>query len=103
MIPWRQDGDGIVLAVRLTTRSASEGFKGLRTDEHGAVWLQAMVRAVPEKGKANAALIGLLAKTLKIPAGAISLEAGDTNRLKRLRITGGADCIARLSQLMDEI
>ena len=100
-LPWRQEGNAILIAVRLTPRSAREGFKGLWTDEKGATWLQAQVRAVPEKGKANAALIALLADALDVPTGAISLEAGDTNRLKRLRISGGGQCMARLMQLVD--
>lgn len=100
-LPWRQDGDAILLAVRLTPRSAGDGFKGEWTDAYGATWLQAQVRAVPEKGQANTALIALLAKTLQLPAGAISLEAGDTNRLKRIRISGGAACLPRLRQLVD--
>ncbi|MGK2911641.1 MAG: DUF167 family protein [Sphingobium sp.] len=100
-LPWRRDGDAILLAIRLTPRSAREGFRGTWTDAHGATWLQAQVRAVPEKGQANAALIALLAKTLQLPAGAISLAAGDTNRLKRLRVSGGAACLPRLQQLVE--
>lgn len=60
----------------------------------------ARVRAVPEKGKANAALIALLAKRLDWPRSAILLESGDTNRLKRLRIIGGGGASARLTALI---
>ncbi|MCD8497970.1 MAG: DUF167 family protein [Alphaproteobacteria bacterium] len=50
--------------------------------------LKCSVTAAPEKGKANAALIALLAKNLKIPKTSISVVSGDTNRLKTLEITG---------------
>jgi len=84
--PWRLDGDALILSVRLTPRSSKEQLGGIWQDAQSAEWLCASVRAVPEKGKANAALIALLAKTLGVPSGAISLEAGDTSRLKRVRI-----------------
>lgn len=64
--------------------------------------MSARVRAVPEKGKANGALIALLSKRLDWPKGAILLESGDTNRLKRLRIIGGGgDAVVRLTALLD--
>jgi uncharacterized protein YggU (UPF0235/DUF167 family) len=75
---------------------------GLWTDEKGAQWLKAQVRAVPEKGRANDALVALLAKALHVAPRAISLEAGDTNRLKRLRIAGPRDALARMVQQFAE-
>lgn len=89
MTAWVQAGD-LILAVRLTPGAAKEMVGGVRTDEKGAHWLSARVRAVPEKGRANDALVALLGKCLGLPKGAISLESGDSNRLKRLRIRGGA-------------
>ncbi|MDI1295175.1 MAG: DUF167 family protein, partial [bacterium] len=69
-----------------------------------ATWLSARVRAVPEKGRANGALIALLAKRLDWPKGAISLESGDSNRLKRLRIRGGGQgpALDRLSAIIEQ-
>lgn len=87
---WRLDGDDLMLAIRLTPRSAKEGVGGLWRDGSGAVWLQAQVRAVPEKGKANEALIRLLAKRLHVPAKDIVVDSGGGSRLKRLRLIGRA-------------
>ncbi len=98
---WRRDGGDLILAVRLTPGATREDVGGRWTDEHGAHWLSARVRAVPEKGKANAALIALLAKRLDWPRGAILLESGDTNRLKRLRIQGGAQALDRLTAIIE--
>ena len=56
--------------------------------------LRIRVRAVPDKGKANAAVIGLLAKALGLPKSAIALVAGDTARLKTLRLTGDPAALA---------
>lgn len=99
-----RDGDDLILSVRLTPGATREEVGGVWTDEKGAHWLSARVRAVPEKGKANAALIALLAKRLDWPRSAISLESGDTNRLKRLRIKGGGEALlfGRLSAIIRE-
>lgn len=99
-----RDGDDLLLSIRLTPGATKEQIGGVWTDDKGVDWLSARVRAVPEKGKANAALIALLAKRLDWPRSAISLESGDTNRLKRLRIKGGGEALAcrRLSAIIEE-
>lgn len=98
--PWRLDRKDLILSIRLTPGSAAEGFRGSWQDAHGALWLRATVRSVPEKGKANTALIKLLAKELNMPPAAISLESGDTSRLKRVRIVGQSDAIAAKLQTL---
>lgn len=86
----RVDGADLLLAIRLTPKAAKDAIGGVWQDDKGAVWLQASVRAVPEKGKANAALIQRIAKRLKVAPKDIALESGDTSRLKRLRLVGRA-------------
>lgn len=104
MTLWNRDGDDLLIRFRLTPGSTREGIGGLWTDEKGVDWLGARVRAAPEKGRANTALIALLAKALDWPRSAISLESGDTNRLKRLRIKGGGQALAmtRLTVIIEE-
>lgn len=104
MSVWRQDGGDLLLNIRLTPGSSREGTGGVWTDDKDGHWLGARVRAVPEKGKANAALLALISGLLDWPRGAISLESGDTNRLKRLRIRGGGEppALARLSAIIKE-
>ncbi|MFB0874547.1 MULTISPECIES: DUF167 family protein [unclassified Sphingobium] len=101
MSAWSIAGDDLLLRVRLTPGAATDAVGGVWTDEKGQSWLSARVRAVPEKGKANAALIALLARSLDRPRSAILLESGDTNRLKRVRIIGGGGAEARLAALLD--
>lgn len=74
---------------------------GIWEDDKGTHWLQASVRVVPEKGRANAALIQLIAKHLKLPAKDIALESGDTSRLKRLRLIGMAGSAERIEKELD--
>lgn len=52
--------------------------------------LQVKVGAPPEGGKANAALIKLLAKAWKLPKSAITLVSGRRDRHKTLAIDGEA-------------
>lgn len=76
------------LAIRLTPKGGRDAIDGWAHDSAGDLHLKARVRAVPEDGKANAALIALLAKTLDIPKSHITLIAGATSRLKRVEIAG---------------
>ena len=62
------------------------------------VRLAARVRAVPEKGRANVALIRLLAKAWRLPASSIAVASGGTGRNKIVEIEGGADL--RVVQLL---
>lgn len=58
--------------------------------------LKCAVTAAPEKGKANAALIELLAKNLSVPKTSIRVVSGDVSRLKILEIEGLAGNIREL-------
>lgn len=49
--------------------------------------LKVRLTAVPEKGKANAALIHLLSKHFKVPKSAINILKGETSRNKLIEIT----------------
>lgn len=102
-MPVRRDGADILLAIRLTPKASQARIGGTFTDSAGQRWLQASVTAPPDKGKANAALIALLAKLLRLPPSSILLETGDTNRLKRLRLRDcPAEAEARLSDIVSK-
>ncbi|MDK1377214.1 DUF167 family protein, partial [Sinorhizobium sp. 6-70] len=69
----------------------------------GEEYLKVRVRAVPEKGKANQALIALLAKQFGIAKNRIALVSGDTQRKKILRIEADPeDIIKRLAEIVGE-
>ena len=70
-----------VLAVRLTPRGGRDAVEGWATDADGRPYLKVRVASPPVDGAANAALLALLAKTLKIPRSAVRLAAGDIARL----------------------
>jgi hypothetical protein len=92
--PWRERSDGLQLVVRLTPKSSRDALEGLETLADGQCVLKARVRAVPEDGKANAALIGLVAKQLKTPASRIRLAGGAASRCKTLHLQGDSRALA---------
>ena len=79
---------GIDLSVRLTPRSSADAIDGLGVQADGAVHLAARVRAVPDKGAANAALERVLADWLGLPKSTIAIVGGSTSRLKTVRLSG---------------
>jgi uncharacterized protein YggU (UPF0235/DUF167 family) len=87
---WRTAAGGVEVVVRLTPRAASDAVDGAGADASGRTFLKARVRAVPEKGAANAALARLLAKWLDVPASRIVVTAGAASRIKTVRIVGDA-------------
>lgn len=93
---FRERDDGVELFVRLTPRSSRDAVEGVEATADGRSHLAARVRAVPEKGEANAALEKLLATALGIPKKSISVVAGGTSRLKTVRIAGDAGELGRL-------
>lgn len=76
------------LAVRLTPNGGRDDIDGIETDAAGDRHLKVRVRVAPEGGKANKALINLLAKRLSVPKSSVSLVSGETARKKILRIDG---------------
>lgn len=78
----------VTLVVRLTPRGGRDAAEGWACDADGRPYLKVRVASPPVEGAANAALIGFLAKALKVPRSAIRLAAGDTSRLKRLELDG---------------
>lgn len=84
--------------VRLTPKGGRDAVEGWALASDGSAHLKARVRAAPEKGEANAALLTLLADALGIARSALTLESGGKARLKTVRAAGDtAALIARLN------
>jgi uncharacterized protein YggU (UPF0235/DUF167 family) len=76
--------------VRLTPRASANRLAGLVADADGGLALKIMVTAAAEQGKANDALIALLAKTWRLAKSDISIVAGASDRRKTLHVAGAA-------------
>ncbi|MGG6894069.1 MULTISPECIES: DUF167 domain-containing protein [Rhizobium] len=92
--PWQASSDHLRLSVRLTPNGGRDAIDGVETGSDGECYLKARVSVAPEKGKANKALIALLAKSLGIPKSSLELLSGDTARKKILRIDGDPEDLA---------
>jgi len=99
--PFTPSAAGLRVAVRLTPKASRDRIEGARAEADGGTVLKVSVTAVPEDGKANAALIKLLAKEWRLPKSAFDVVQGATDRRKTLLITGdSADLRTRLDQWM---
>ena len=76
-------GDGV--EIRLHPRGGRDQVMGERD---GAVLIR--ISAPPVDGKANAALITFVAKTIGVPKGAVTIIRGETSRTKVIRVAGRA-------------
>jgi hypothetical protein len=76
---------GIEIFLRLTPRAARETLGSVWSGQ-GKTYLVAHVRAVPADGKANSALLDLLARELAVPRSTLALASGHTARLKTVRL-----------------
>jgi uncharacterized protein YggU (UPF0235/DUF167 family) len=100
---YRRESDGIVAAVRLTPKGGTDAVQGRGRLADGREVVLARVRAVPEKGAANAALERLMADHFGIAKSAVAVASGATSRIKQVRLSGDpqrlADAIDRLPEL----
>lgn len=96
----RETDDGIELFVRLTPRGGADRIEDVIEASDGRHYLSARVRAVPEKGAANAALEALIARAFGLPRRAVSLSAGHTGRMKIVRVSGEPEVLADKARLL---
>ena len=89
--PFRPRPDGLSLAVKVTPKASRTRIIGLARDADGGALLAVAVTAPPEDGKANAALIKLLAKQWRLPKAAVTVTAGTASRHKTLHIAGNPE------------
>ena len=71
MACYRVEPGAIVLTVRLTPKADRDAIDGIGVLADGRAVAQVRVRALPEDGAANAALVALIAKTFGRPKSAV--------------------------------
>ena len=96
-------GDGIRLRLKVQPKARREGIMGLAPEAERGPALKVAVNAPPEDGKANAAVVALLADQLGVAKAAVSVVAGATDRRKLVEIRGEPAALqARLAALLQE-
>ncbi len=86
---WRASATGLRLLARVTPKSAREGVEGVMHTADGPAIL-VRVRAVPDKGAANAAVEAVVAQWLGLAPSRVSIARGGKSRIKAIDIAGAA-------------
>src|SRR4051794_11946163 len=92
--PWTALADGLVVAVRVTPKGGRDCIDGTEVLADRRPVLKVRVRAAPSDGEANAAVLRLIADTLRVRLRDVTLVAGATGRVKRVRIAGAGAALA---------
>lgn len=74
------------LFLRLTPNARQDEICGVYKHADGKSYIQMNVRAVPENGKANKAVVDFLARLLSITKSDIKLKSGSKSRFKCIEI-----------------
>jgi uncharacterized protein YggU (UPF0235/DUF167 family) len=97
---WRETPGGITLHLRVTPNAGADRIDGPEIRDDGSEVLRLRVRAVPDGGKANKAVIALVARAFGVPKAGVEIIAGATARLKTIDLAGdSAELGARARQL----
>ena len=91
--PFEAIPEGLRVALKVAPKAARAGIMGIEADAAGRAWLKVRVTEAPEGGKANAAVVKLLAKAWKLPKGALGVTAGAKDRRKTLLVSGDPDAL----------
>ena len=89
--------DGVAVALRVTPGAARNRVVGpvpVADGRAGDTELKVLVTAAPEGGKANRAVIDMLAREWRLPRRSMRIAAGAANRRKTLHISGDPHMLA---------
>ena len=75
------------MSTRLNLRVSPGAARSAVVGRHGDAW-KVRVTAAPEAGKANDAVVRLLAQALSIPARAVEIVSGHASRDKTVTLDG---------------
>lgn len=94
---FQASSSAVILRVYVQPKARRAQIIGLHADR-----LKLAVTEPPDKGKANAAVVELIAETFKVSQSRVSLVRGDTSRQKDVAIQGVAmsDALAILRTIL---
>lgn len=84
---------GVRLRLKVRPQARRAGIEGVVADRDGEA-LAVSVTAAPEDGKANAAVIALLATTLGVAKSTISVSQGAAARRKMIHVAADGPALA---------
>jgi uncharacterized protein len=83
MIELTETADGLLLPIQAQPKAKKNAIVGIHDGR-----LKVAVTQAPEKGKANDAILKLLAKSLELRQSQLDLVSGETSSKKAVRVTG---------------
>ena len=87
-LPFAPVAGGVRVRLRVTPRARRNGIDGLIADAEGAVRLKVAVSAAAEEGRANTAVLALLAGEWRLPRSSLTIETGAADRRKTVAVAG---------------
>lgn len=95
--PFSAASHGVRVRVRVQPRARRNRIEGLVPEVDGGVALKVAVTAAPEDGRANAAVLRLLADAWSLARSALGVESGAASRRKTIHLQGDPQ---RLMQIL---
>ncbi len=93
-------GDALEVLVKVTPGAARDAIGEIVDDGTGTRRLTLKVTAKAEGGAANRAIVRLVAKSWRLPPTSLAIIAGQTSRLKRLRLIAAPEKVHALERLL---
>ena len=84
----RRNDSGVTVELRVQPRARRTAL------ESAGTMLKAAVTVPPEEGKANAAVVALLAESWRLPKSAFTIVKGETARNKTVGVAGDPQTVA---------
>ena len=92
-LPIEKTKNGVMLYVRATPKASRNAITGIAEGANQQLELKISVTTVPDGGKANEAILNLLAKEWKLLKSPMRVMSGATHRHKVILIVGDADLL----------
>ncbi|MFW5834374.1 MAG: DUF167 domain-containing protein [Pseudomonadota bacterium] len=93
-------GDALEVLVKVTPGASRDAIGAVVEDGLGARRLVVQVSAKAEGNAANRAVVRLMAKCWRLPPTALEITAGQTSRLKRLRVVAPIEKMQAVERLL---
>ena len=96
-----EDQHGVVIAIEVTAGAKTSAFPAGYNEWRKMIGCRVTAPAV--EGKANKAMLALVAKSLGVPVSSVSILSGSTASQKRILVIGipKSELLERLSVLME--
>jgi uncharacterized protein len=92
--PFFASDAGVNVRVRLTPRARADRIEGTIAAADSTALLKASVSAPAEAGRANAALVELLARAFGVPRRDVAIVGGSKSRNKLVHVAGDPQALA---------